>query len=274
VQEETGETGSGETEQRLHIGWIGLGRVGMQMALRVLSHGYQLTGHSRRFAHHAEIEDHGGVLRSTVVETVQEADIVCVNVFSEDQLRDALVDSGGLAAIPSGGLLAIHSTVRPALILELTSMRDDLDVVDAGFSGTPANASNGTVMLMVGGRPQSVARAEPLFRCYADYIAHLGPSGAGMTLKIINNLLFAAHLSLGAEAIALATRSGITMQDALTTLQRGSAQSLALGTFQGYEDPEVRLSDARRFLEKDVAIGIDAFPELVGIKEANSYFAS
>jgi 3-hydroxyisobutyrate dehydrogenase-like beta-hydroxyacid dehydrogenase len=78
---------------------------------------------------------------------------------------------------------------------------------------------------MVGGTADAVHRAEPVFSCYADTIFHLGPTGAGMTLKIVNNLLYAAHVSLGREAIGLAVQNGISAHDALAALRRGSAES-------------------------------------------------
>ena len=70
----------------MHVGWIGLGRVGMQMALVTLAAGHEVTGHSRSFDRHAEVEAAGGKLCASATETVRDADIVCVNVFSEQQL--------------------------------------------------------------------------------------------------------------------------------------------------------------------------------------------
>ena len=258
----------------MHVGWIGLGRVGMQMALVTLAAGHEVTGHSRSFDRHAEVEAAGGKLCASATETVRDADIVCVNVFSEQQLRDAVIDSGALAAMPAGAVLAIHSTVPPSLIAELASLRPDIDVVDAGFSGIPADARAGTLILMVGGTADAVHRAEPVFSCYADTIFHLGPTGAGMTLKIVNNLLYAAHVSLGREAIGLAVQNGISVHDALAALRRGSAESFALGVYQEGDDPDTVFDRSRPYLEKDVAIGLDAFPGLVDIRGATTRFTA
>lgn len=167
----------------MHVGWIGLGRVGMQMALVTLAAGHEVTGHSRSFDRHAEVEAAGGKLCASATETVRDADIVCANV-------------------------------------------------------------------------------------------HLGPTGAGMTLKIVNNLLYAAHVSLGREAIGLAVQNGISVHDALAALRRGSADSFALGVYQEGDDPDRVFDTSRPYLEKDVAIGLDAFPGLVDIRGATTRFTA
>ena len=95
----------------MHVGWIGLGRVGMQMALVTLAAGHEVTGHSRSFDRHAEVEAAGGKLCASATETVRDADIVCVNVYSEQQLRDAVIDSGALAAMPAGAVCDKHGGV-------------------------------------------------------------------------------------------------------------------------------------------------------------------
>ncbi len=127
---------------------------------------------------------------------------------------------------------------------------------------------------MVGGTADAVHRAEPVFSCYADTIFHLGPTGAGMTLKIVNNLLYAAHVSLGREAIGLAVQNGISVHDALAALRRGSADSFALGVYQEGDDPNKVFDTSRPYLEKDVAIGLDAFPGLVDIRGATTRFTA
>jgi 3-hydroxyisobutyrate dehydrogenase len=257
----------------VHVGWIGLGRVGEPMVLQVLAGGHTVTAHSRRFAHHAAVEQAGGQLRSAIDEAVRDADLVGVNVFAGEQLRDALVDHGGLAAMRPGAVLVIHSTVPPGLVAELAALRPDVEVVDAGFSGTADDVRSGRgLTLMLGGSAAAVERAEPVLRCYSSTIAHVGASGAGMTLKVINNLLFAAHMNLGREALDAAVASGISPADAVAVLQHGSAASFALGIYQSGGDPATTYERVRPFMEKDVAIALDALPGLVGLRHASEQF--
>ena len=256
----------------MRVGWIGLGRVGKYMALQVLGAGHDLIGHSRRPDHHQEVADAGGRLTTSVEAAVSGAELVCVNVFSDDQLRDALIAKGGLAAMAPGAILAIHSTVSPGLIAELAGARPDIAVLDAGFSGSAEDTQVGGLTLMVGGEAQALKRAEPVFRCYAKTIAHLGPSGAGMTVKILNNLMFAAHMNLGREAIAIAKSSGISAPDLLAALQGGSAASYALGVYLNSPDPESRFEAVRPYMEKDVSLGLEALPDLQVIRESTSVF--
>ena len=256
----------------MRVGWIGLGRVGRQMALAALAGGHSVAGHSREFARHEDVERAGGLLCSSVAEAVAGAEVVCVNVYSEEQLREVMFDGGAVEAMQPGAVLVVHSTVSPAAIAELASARSDVHVLDAGFSGTAEDVSSGRLTLMVGGHGDALARVEPVLRCYADTIAHLGPSGAGMTVKIINNLLFAAQMSLGYEALSIAAESGVVVGDAVAVLQQGSAASFALGAYGKSGDLPARLEQTRPYLEKDVAIGLNAFPGLAEIKAATRRF--
>ena len=258
----------------MRVGWIGLGRMGREMALRVLAGGHELIAHSREFGRHDDVARAGGRLVATAAEAARDVDLLCVNVFSGDQLMDALVDAGGLAALPPGAVLAVHSTVSPALIAELAARRADVDIVDAGFSGIDEDARVGRLTLMVGGRAEAVERAAPAFKCYADTITQVGPSGAGMTIKIINNVLFAAQVSLAYEALGVATANGIAVADAVAVLQSGSAASAAMGNYARFSTPSDLIERIGEYMKKDVAIGLDSFPSLDEIRSATRRFVS
>ena len=81
-------------------------------------------------------------------------------------------------------------------------------------------------------------------------------------------------MSLGREAIGLAVQNGISVHDALAALRRGSADSFALGVYQEGDDPDRVFDRSRPYLEKDVAIGLDAFPGLVDIRGATTRFTA
>lgn len=238
----------------MRIGWIGLGAMGRPMALAALAAGHALAGHARRPDEQAEVRAAGGTVSDDLAATVRDAEIVCVTLFSEAQLRDVLVAGGALAAMPTGSILAVHSTVSPAFVRELAAARSDIAILDAGFSGGPDEALAGRLTVMVGGDAAVLERARPVFAAYAGHIAHAGPPGSGMTLKIINNLMFAAHVAIARDGLRLVEAGGLALEVAVATLMRGSAGSNALGILGRTGHAEATIAAIRPYLDKDVPI--------------------
>lgn len=238
----------------MRVGWIGLGVIGKPMALSVLGGGHSLQGYARRPDEHDEIRRAGGQVTAALTQTAAGAELVCVNLFSEDQVREVVIAGGALAAMQPGAILAIHSTVSPDFVRELALVRNDIHVLDAGFSGSAEDAAAGRLTLMVGGDEAILAKTRPVFETYAGYIVRVGPLGSGMALKVINNLMFAAHAAIARDALRLLKDSGIDLAVAAPTLARGSAGSNALGFLGQGGDPERVMAAIRPYLEKDVPI--------------------
>jgi len=241
----------------MRVGWIGLGAMGRPMALAAARAGHIVRGYARRPAELADVEDAGIPVTDHLLGTAADAEVTCVTLFSEAQVREVVIDGGLLAALPAGSILVLHSTVSPDFAQDVARMRDDVAVLDAGFSGGPAEAASGHLTLMVGGDAQALERSRPVLASYCDHIAHLGPVGAGMTLKVINNLMFAANVAIARDALRLVDRKGLELGAAVETLGRGSAGSTALRLLGRGGQPEATLDAIRHYLEKDVAIARD-----------------
>jgi len=121
-------------------------------------------------------------------------------------------DEGILACSRAGTLVAIHSTVTRDAILRWAADAADAGVVliDAGISGGAAGAEAGTLVYMVGGDAAAVARATPVFETSAERIIHAGELGAGMVLKLCNNLITYAEFMAMSEATRLAEACGMS----------------------------------------------------------------
>ena len=224
------------------------------MALAVARAGHSVRGYARRPSELAEVERAGIPVTDDVLGTAADAEIACVTLFSEAQVREVVIERGVLATLPTGSILILHSTVSPDFAQEIAALRDDIDVLDAGFSGGPVEAAGGQLTLMLGGDAQALERSRPVLSSYGDHIAHLGPVGAGMTLKVINNLMFAANIAIARDALRLVDRKGLDLGAAVETLGRGSAGSTALRLLGRGGQPEATLDAIRHYLEKDVAI--------------------
>lgn len=232
--------------------------MGRPMALAAARAGHAVSGYARRPDALGEFETAGIPISSDLGQAIAGAEVTCVTLFSELQVREVIINSGALAALSSGTVLVLHSTVSPDFAAEVARMRDDVAVLDAGFSGGPTEAADGRLTLMVGGDARSLERARPVLESYGDHIAHLGPVGTGMTLKVINNLMFAANIAIARDALRLVSRTGLDLDAALETLRRGSAGSTALGLLGRGGQPEAMLDAIRHYLSKDVAIAREA----------------
>ena len=241
----------------MRVAWIGLGAMGRPMALAAAKAGHSVRGYARRPAELAEIVSAGIPVTDNLFETAAYAEVACVTLFSEVQVREVVIDGGVLSALPTGSILVLHSTVSPDFAQEVAALRGDIAVLDAGFSGGPDEAATGQLTLMVGGDAEALERSRSVLTSYGDHIAHLGPVGAGMTLKVINNLMFAANIAIARDALRLVDRQGLDLGTAVETLGRGSAGSMALRLLGRGGQPEATLDAIRHYLEKDVAIARD-----------------
>jgi 3-hydroxyisobutyrate dehydrogenase-like beta-hydroxyacid dehydrogenase len=259
----------------MRVAWIGLGSMGKPMALSVLEGGHSLVGFARRPQEHGQINRAGGRVTSVAIEAVGGAELVCVNLFSEEQIREVMLEGRVVEALPAQAVLVIHSTVSPGFVHEIGRLREDLQVLDAGFSGSPEDASRGSLTLMVGGATAALERAKPVFATYSNQIAHTGSLGTGMTLKVINNLMFAANAVIARDALLLASNGGVGLDVAVQTLSRGSAGSTALRILGSAGNPDNVMTAMRRYLEKDVSIAQQALRglDLGSLQAATREFA-
>jgi 3-hydroxyisobutyrate dehydrogenase-like beta-hydroxyacid dehydrogenase len=244
----------------MKVGWIGLGQIGMPMALRVLGAGHDLIAHSRS-KDHPELVGVGGRITRAIAETVADREVVCVNVFDDAQLRDVLQgDDGALRAMPAGSLLIIHTTGSPRLTRELAreAAARGIELVDATFSGTAENTADGRLTIMIGGTDSAHERARGIVSTSASHIVHAGPVGAGQVLKLINNALFAAQVQLGVVALRTAEAAGIAGPLAAETIARCSGGSYAVEMLGRNYPIDDFLAAVAHYLDKDLAVARQA----------------
>lgn len=231
------------------------------MALKIAATGHELVGHARDAAKNVDVAAAGAVLTASLTDAVESANLICVNVFDETQLRNALIEGGALAAMRSGAILVIHSKVGPALIREIAAIRSDIRVLDAPFSGKDSDAASGRIALMVGGDESDLEEVSPVLGRYANFIQLMGPLGAGATTKLVNNALFGAQMLLAHDALRVLSDGGIDQDTALLMLGRSSGASFALGQHGGGIDAWDRLQGIWPYIQKDVTVAGDAAEE-------------
>jgi len=127
-------------------------------------------------------------------------------------------------------------------------------VVDAPVSGGPHDIAAGRLTLFVGGADDAVARVRPVLGCYGDPVLHVGPSGNGQKVKLVNNALFAGHIGLLAESVRLGERLGVPESTLLAALPHGSATSRVLDIVAARGSVASFIEVAGEFVGKDVTV--------------------
>lgn len=235
----------------MKVGWIGLGSVGAQMVASVLAGGHEVTAYARGAGQEAAGAG-GARLIKDYRAVAADCDVLGVCVFSDAQLRESLIDSGALAAMRPGAVLAVHTTGSPKLARELGELAPEgVEVLDACFSGSSDDARQGDLTLMVGGSAEALERARPVLSAYGRNIHLLGPLGSGQTLKLLNNLLFATNLKHAAEIVGIAEAQGLDPKISAKVIQASSGASMTMGLFLN-SPPESVLKGVRHYMVKDV----------------------
>ncbi|MDX3247573.1 NAD(P)-dependent oxidoreductase [Streptomyces sp. ME18-1-4] len=215
----------------LRVGFIGLGSQGAPMARRIIAAGHETTLWARRPATLLPFSGSGAKTAASPAELATVSDLVCLCVVDDADVEQVVTGPDGvLAGLRMGGVIAIHSTVHPDTCrrLEASARTCGALLVDAPVSGGGRAAEQGSLVVMAGGDPQVFAYCRPVFTTYGDPVVHLGPTGSGQLAKILNNLLFTAHLGLAADVLGLGTTLGLDRAALSRVLSRGSAASFAL----------------------------------------------
>ena len=238
----------------MRIGWVGLGMIGAEMVKRLLASGFDVSVYDRG-AGAAEVKALGASASSDYRALATGSDLFVVCVFDDSQVRDVLLEQGALSAMRSGSIVAVHTTGAPALAKELAVLgeRAGVAVIDATFSGGPADIQAGTLTIMVGGDGSALDRAMPAFESYARHIHHVGEAGSGQTMKLLNNLLFATNLMNAANVLDLAAGQGFDTAQVASIIGECSGASYAMARFQSPLPSADLLDRVRPYLEKDVA---------------------
>ncbi len=213
------------------IAFVGLGIMGSPMAVHLQQAGHEVRGHNRSPAKTGPLVEAGGTACGSAAEAVEGADVVCLMLPDGPDVEDVLLGDGRvLEHARPGSLVVDFSTIRPDVARRMADEARDrgLRMLDAPVSGGEAGARNATLSIMVGGEAEDVETARPLLEVVGRTVVHVGPSGAGQTVKAANQLIVAGHLQVLAEAVALLEGYDVELGPALDVLGGGLAGSAVL----------------------------------------------
>ncbi len=207
---------------------LGLGIMGSGMAGRVLSAEFSLTVYNRNREKAAPFEKNGAFVAASPREAAARAEIIISIVADDAASRGVwLGEDGALAGACRGSLLVESSTLTVAWIKELAAAaaQRGCELLDAPVTGTKPHAAAGELLFLVGGSASALATARPVLSVLSRDIVHLGPTGSGAYLKLINNYLCGVQAASMAEAIAFIRKSGLDRSKAVSVLTNGAPGS-------------------------------------------------
>ena len=212
-----------------NVAFIGLGVMGYHMAGHLAKAGHRVTVYNRTASKAARWTDEfGGTAAETPAAAAAENEIVFACVGNDDDVRSVTVgDDGAFAGMRAGAVFVDHTTASADVARELAGAAQErgLGFMDAPVSGGEAGAVNGALTVMVGGEPAVFERCRGVVGAYARAVTLLGPVGSGQLTKMANQMCIAGVVQGLAEALNLATRSGLDAKLVLDVISKGAAQS-------------------------------------------------
>jgi 3-hydroxyisobutyrate dehydrogenase-like beta-hydroxyacid dehydrogenase len=248
-----------------NIGFIGLGLMGRPMALNLLKAGHKLTVWNRTPSRAQELVVAGATLAKTPREVAAGSEILITIVSDPPALESVLwggteQKEGALEALKSGSIYIDSSTVSPSLVKKIASVcqQHGIRFLDAPVTGGDWGAREGNLVFMIGGDADTLKEAEPVLGIMGKKWFHLGPNGAGQTVKLAMNAILALQVDAMAEALALVTRAGLKGEQLVEVMQASMARSGVLDVksplmLKGDYKPSFPL----RLMHKDLGLALD-----------------
>ncbi|HEY1337229.1 MAG TPA: NAD(P)-dependent oxidoreductase, partial [Bryobacteraceae bacterium] len=194
----------------------------------LLGAGFEVALYNRNAARAEPFRQAGARIAATPAAAAEGADIVIAMVADDQASREVWAGANGVLSSASPGAIFIESsTVMPEWIRELSLLaeRRGSALLDAPVTGSRPQAHAGELLFLVGGDADVLERARPVLQPMSRAIVHLGPSGAGAAMKLINNFFCGVQAAGLAEAIAWIERSGLERAQAVSILTGGAPGS-------------------------------------------------
>lgn len=221
--------------QKPTLGYIGTGLMGLPMSARLLAAGYDLTVWNRTAAKAQPLVDTGATMGDNPADVASKSDIVFLCLTDTKAVQEAVFGENGVASgARKGSILVDFSSIQPDASREMAERlkaEAGMDWIDAPVSGGVPGAEAGTLAIMAGGDQAAFDRVEDVVLKMAARFTLMGPSGAGQTTKLCNQVIVGCTMAVLAEAARLATNAGVDATRLPEALAGGFADSKPLQIF-------------------------------------------
>jgi 3-hydroxyisobutyrate dehydrogenase-like beta-hydroxyacid dehydrogenase len=216
----------------MNIGMVGIGMMGHGIAGNLLRHGHRLVvmehpGNQPLDA----LKAAGATGLPSAAEVAAQSDVVILVLTGSPQVEAVLTGSGGvLEGLRPGGIVIDCSTAIPSSTLRMAQAVTAAGgrFLDTPMTRTPKEAAEGRLNLLVGGDADLLEACRPVLACFAENITHVGPVGAGHSMKLLHNYVSLGMVTLLSEAAACAQRSGVAPEVFVDVLAKGGGGGTAL----------------------------------------------
>jgi 3-hydroxyisobutyrate dehydrogenase-like beta-hydroxyacid dehydrogenase len=252
------------------IALIGLGLMGRPMGMNLLKAGHALAVWNRTPERARELVAAGAKLAKTPREAAEAGDVLLTMVSDPPALESVLwghqgKNDGALGGLKTGSTYIDSSTVSPSLAKKIAESCRERGVkfLDAPVTGGDWGAREGNLVFMIGGQAETLKEMEPILGVMGKKWFHLGPNGAGQTIKLAMNAILALQVGAMAEALALVERAGLSGEQLVEVMQASMARSGVLDVksplmLKGDYKPSFPL----RLMHKDLGLALDLANQL------------
>lgn len=240
---------------------VGMGQMGSGMARRLVATGYDVVGYDINTQTRQALRKEGLQVAESVREALAGRTLVLTSLPDPAAIRAAWLGQGGLVETASAGTLIMElSTIDPNTMVEVgkAAAARGIDVIDCPVSGSPAEAADGKLVLIVGGEETAVSRAEPVLELLGQTWRHTGPVGTAKVVKLVNNMMSMGAVVVAAEAFTLGVAAGVDPEKLFEVLSvSGGRSHHFLKRFPNAIKGDFRPGFKMELGEKDMALAID-----------------
>ncbi|MEG1433137.1 MULTISPECIES: 2-(hydroxymethyl)glutarate dehydrogenase [Eubacterium] len=218
-------------EKSIKIGFIGLGAMGKPMAINLLKEGVTVYAFDLMEANVAAVVAQGAQACENNQKVAAASDIIFTSLPNAGIVETVMNGPGGvLSACKAGTVIVDMSSVSPSSTLKMAKVAAEkgIDYVDAPVSGGTKGAEAGTLTIMVGASEAVFEKIQPVLSVIGKDIYHVGDTGAGDAVKIVNNLLLGCNMASLAEALVLGVKCGLKPETMQEIIGKSSGRSYAM----------------------------------------------
>ena len=216
------------------IGFIGLGNMGLPMALNLLKAGHQVEGVDLNGAAVDKLVAAGGVSAGAAKGAASRADVVITMLPAGSHVREVYLGVGGIIENANAGTLLIDSStidVESARVVAAAAEARGLPMLDAPVSGGVGGAQAASLTFMVGGSVDAFERARSILDAMGKTVVHAGGAGNGQAAKICNNMILGVSMIAVSEAFVLAEKLGLDAQNLFDIASKSSGQCWSMTSY-------------------------------------------
>ncbi|HUA06512.1 MAG TPA: NAD(P)-dependent oxidoreductase [Solirubrobacteraceae bacterium] len=253
----------------MRVGFIGLGNMGGPMCGHLVAAGYEVTAFDLNAEALSRVASAGARAADSVADCARGAEVLITMLPAPPQVEAVWLGDGGAVAALAPGSLAIDmstsSTAVGARVVAAAAARG-VEVLDAPVAGQSIGAKAGTLAIYVGGSADAFERARGLFEVMGDRerVFHLGPSGAGYTVKLLLNLLWFIQSVAVGEVLSVGVRAGVSLDRLHGALVGSPANSVFLerDVRMVLDDGDYDEAFPMRLVTKDLGLAVDLAREV------------